>query len=196
MGAQSDEVLRVPQRAARPTYSSGDDQLRALLLAGPAELRERLRGLTSGALINACAGLRPTTDLGDPIQATKAALRRLARRHQQLTAARELDEELAPLVTTAAPRLLAPARRRRRGRRATAGQRRGQPGPPQLRSRLRIPASSGCTDRHPLNRGRDRAANNALHTIALTRMRWDPRTRAYMARRRQQCLPNPRRCAA
>ncbi|XXZ47582.1 transposase (plasmid) [Streptomyces cavourensis] len=46
-----------------------------------------------------------------------------------------------------------------------------------------IPASSGRTHRHRLNRGGDRAANNALHTIVLTRMRFDERTRAYAARR-------------
>ncbi|MCA1788614.1 MAG: IS110 family transposase, partial [Thioalkalivibrio sp.] len=51
-----------------------------------------------------------------------------------------------------------------------------------------IPASSGRKDRHRLNRGGDRAANHALHTIVLCRMRWDPRTRAYVERRTQQGL--------
>ncbi|MFJ3339473.1 transposase, partial [Streptomyces sp. NPDC086766] len=37
--------------------------------------------------------------------------------------------------------------------------------------------------RHRLNRGGDRQANHALHTIALVRMRYDPRTRPYVARR-------------
>ncbi|MFJ7782354.1 IS110 family transposase, partial [Streptomyces albidoflavus] len=46
-----------------------------------------------------------------------------------------------------------------------------------------IPASSGRRDRHRLNRGGDRAANRALHTIVLSRMRWDERTRAYVERR-------------
>lgn len=45
------------------------------------------------------------------------------------------------------------------------------------------PASSGRTDRHRLNRGGDRQANRALHTIVLVRMRHDPRTRDYVARR-------------
>ncbi len=51
-----------------------------------------------------------------------------------------------------------------------------------------LPASSGRTDRHRLNRGGDRAANSALHTITLCRMRWDPRTRAYVTRRTAQGL--------
>lgn len=46
-----------------------------------------------------------------------------------------------------------------------------------------VPASSGRTDRHRLNRGGDRQANRALHTIVLVRMRHDPRTRDYVARR-------------
>ena len=46
-----------------------------------------------------------------------------------------------------------------------------------------VPASSGKTTRHRLNRGGDRAANSALHIIAIGRLRTDPRTKAYMARR-------------
>ena len=59
-----------------------------------------------------------------------------------------------------------------------------------------LPASSGKTRRHRLNRGGDRAANRALHTIALTRMRCDERTRAYVERRRAEGLSDReiRRC--
>ena len=49
-----------------------------------------------------------------------------------------------------------------------------------------IPVSSGRTDRHRLNRGGDRTLNAALHTIALTRRRTDPTTRAYVHRRHAQ----------
>ncbi|MEU3343380.1 IS110 family transposase [Streptomyces sp. NPDC006668] len=45
-----------------------------------------------------------------------------------------------------------------------------------------VPASSGKTNRHRLSRGGDRAANAALHRIALVRMRRDQRTRDYVAR--------------
>lgn len=50
------------------------------------------------------------------------------------------------------------------------------------------PASSGKTTRHRLNRGGDRSANNALWTIALVRMRSEPRTRAYVERRTKKGL--------
>ena len=46
-----------------------------------------------------------------------------------------------------------------------------------------IPASSGKTDRHRLNRGGDRQANSALYHIVVVRLRHDCRTKAYMLRR-------------
>jgi len=46
-----------------------------------------------------------------------------------------------------------------------------------------IPASSGNTVRHRINRGGDRRLNRALHMAAVTRIRMDPRTRAYVERR-------------
>ena len=46
-----------------------------------------------------------------------------------------------------------------------------------------VPASSGKTVRHRLNRGGDRAANSALHIIAIGRLRTDEKTKTYVARR-------------
>jgi transposase len=46
-----------------------------------------------------------------------------------------------------------------------------------------IPASSGFTSRHRLNRGGNRQLNRALHTIAIVRARTDPRAQAYVAKR-------------
>ena len=46
-----------------------------------------------------------------------------------------------------------------------------------------LPASSGNTRRHRLNRGGDRRLNRALYTVALTRLGHDPRTRDYLTRR-------------
>jgi transposase len=59
-----------------------------------------------------------------------------------------------------------------------------------------IPASSGKTSRHRLNYGGDRQLNRALHDIAKTRLRCDPRTRAYRDRRREGKLDDKaiRRC--
>jgi transposase len=46
-----------------------------------------------------------------------------------------------------------------------------------------IPASSGNRNRHRIHRGGDRQLNRALHTIAITRARLDPDTRAYIQRK-------------
>jgi transposase len=70
-----------------------------------------------------------------------------------------------------------------------------------------IPASSGQVTRYRLNRGGDRRLNRALHTIVLARLRDDPETRAYAARRKTQgkgardirrCLngPSPGGCSS
>ncbi|MBE1608090.1 IS110 family transposase [Actinopolymorpha pittospori] len=53
----------------------------------------------------------------------------------------------------------------------------------QIAGTCPIPASSGNTVRHRLNRGGDRRLNRALNTIVLTRMRTDTNTRAYVERR-------------
>lgn len=49
-----------------------------------------------------------------------------------------------------------------------------------------IPASSGNTTRHRLNRGGDRRLNRALHMATIVRMAHDPATRAYAERRRAE----------
>jgi len=46
-----------------------------------------------------------------------------------------------------------------------------------------IPASSGNTSRHRLNRHGDRRLNSALETVARVRLSYDPDTRAYKQRR-------------
>jgi transposase len=46
-----------------------------------------------------------------------------------------------------------------------------------------IPASSGRTDRHRLDRGGNRQLNCALHRLAVTKGRLDPQTAAYLARK-------------
>ena len=49
-----------------------------------------------------------------------------------------------------------------------------------------IPASSGNTTRHRLNRGGVRSLNSALHMVAITKMTTDPETRDYVAKRRTE----------
>jgi transposase len=49
-----------------------------------------------------------------------------------------------------------------------------------------IPASSGKTDRHRLDRGGNRQLNAAIHRVAITRARCHPETRDYIARKRAE----------
>jgi transposase len=188
-------ALRVARRSAMKARSQAAAQLHSLVSTAPAAMRDELTALTVPPLASRCARFRPSSS-SDPRQATKTALRSIARRWQSLTAEiAELDAALGPLVEAAAPNLLAltgvgPD---------VAGQLLVTAGdnPERLRSEAAfahlcgvapIPASSGRTDRHRLNRGGDRRANAALYRVVLSRLRWDPRTAAYVARRTKQGL--------
>lgn len=188
--------LRVVRRSAVKSRTQAVNQARQLLVTAPEALRAQLRGLPAAELASACSRLRPGSDLADPAHAVKAALRRLGRRILALTQeSDELETELKELTAQAAPALLA-----LQGVGAdVAGQLLATAGdnPDRLHSEAAfahlcgaapIPASSGRRDRHRLNRGGDRAANHALHTIVLCRMRWDERTRAYVERRTREGL--------
>jgi transposase len=196
---ESIRALRVARRAVVRDRTVAVNQLRALVLTAPPELREQFRGLTAVALARNAARLRPGADLADPLTATKYALRAIARRHEFLTGQlRDLDTALAPLVTAAAPELVAlfaVGVDTAGALLVTAGD-----NPDRLRSEAAfahlcgvapLPASSGKTRRHRLNRGGDRRANNALWRIALVRMSHDPRTRDYVARRTADGLSKP-----
>ncbi|BCB82522.1 IS110 family transposase [Phytohabitans flavus] len=189
--------LRVARRSAVEQRADTQRQIKTLIVTAPDELRARLRGLNVKQLIATCATLRPDrADAATPATAVKLALRCLARRHQQLSAEiTDLDELLEPLVAAINPDLLAV-----HGvgpdvagqLLVTAGENHNrltsEAAFAMLCGAAPIPASSGKTSRHRLNRGGDRQANAALYRVVLTRLRWDPRTRAYAERRTKQGL--------
>lgn len=183
--------LRVVHRSAIKSRTQTINQIRTLIVSAPAGVRERLRGLPTHPVDAQLARSRPGADLANPTCAVRTALRRLARRYQHLTEEiAETDAELDPLVAQAAPGLVdltGVGTETAAQLLITAGD-----NPDRLKSEASfahlcgaapISASSGRTNRHRLNRGGDRQANHALHTIALVRMRYDPRTRLYVARR-------------
>src|ERR687886_1199433 len=192
-------ALSVARRSAVKARTQAANQLRALLVTAPEPLRHQLRRLSLAQLVSTAAAFRPTTPLASPLAATKLALRSMARRHQQLSAEIEaLDHHLADLVARAAPTLL--AAKGMGTHTAAALLLAAGDNPERLRTEAAfahlcgvapIPASSGKTNRHRLHRGGDRAANTALHTIALSRMAWHEPTRAYVARRTAEGLSNP-----
>jgi transposase len=189
--------LRVARRSAVDQRADAQRQIKTLIVTAPDDLRTQLRGLAVKPLISTCANLRPDhTDAASPATAAKIALRSLAHRHQQLTTEiTDLDELIEPLVAAINPALVAV-----NGVGAdTAGQLLITAG--ENHDRLTseaafamlcgvapIPASSGKTNRHRLNRSGDRQANKALYRVVLCRLRWDPRTRAYMERRTKDGL--------
>lgn len=121
---------------------------------------------------------------------TVRALRSTAQRVQTLQAeARDLEGEIISLVRQMAPELL---ELQGVGPITAAQVLVSWSHPGRFRSEAAfasfagvspIPASSGLTNRHRINRSGDRQLNRALHTITLIRMRLDPATKTYVARR-------------
>lgn len=183
--------LRVTRRSAVKMTTQITNQMKALIVTAPADLREQLRPLSGDRLITIAAGLRPGP-ITTPTAAVKLALKGLAQRHQLLTTElRMLDAELARLTAEAAPALCAlkgvgPD---------VAGVLLVAVGdnPERLRSESAfahlcgvapLPASSGkTTGRHRLNRGGNRQANAALWRIVMVRLVWHQPTKDYMIRR-------------
>jgi transposase len=192
--AESLRVLHNARTSAVKARTQAINQIRSLLITAPDTLRAQLRGLAATDLIATCSRLRPAGDLATPMAAAKFTLRRLARRYQDLNhEIADYDAELTSLATQAAPDLVAvngvgPKTAARLL--AAVGD-----NPERLRSEAAfahlcgvapIPASSGRRDRHRLNRGGNRSANAALYRIVVVRMRHDPRTHDYIARRTAQ----------
>jgi transposase len=186
--------LRVARRSAVSQRADCIRQIKMLLVTAPDPLRDRLRHLPTTALMASCARLRPDLDrIDQPEQAAKRSLSSLARRWHDLSdEIASLDTLLEPLVKKANPTLLTlPGVGTDVAAQMliTAGQNNQR-----LRSEAAfammcgvspIPASSGMTTRHRLNRGGDRQANAAIYRVALSRLRWDPATHAYLERRTQ-----------
>ena len=183
-------MLKSAKDSAVKARTQAANQMKALIVTAPPQLRETLDGLPTVALATRCAGFRPGR-LDDPTMAARCTLRSLARRYRQLSKEiQDLQAELARLIWTTAPALVGVFGV---GPDTAATLPIAAGGNPQrLRSEAAfaslcgvnpIPASSGKTNRHRLNRGGDRQANSALYRIVVVRLSHDPRTRAYMLRR-------------
>lgn len=172
-----------------------------MIITAPEPLRAQLpsTGLPN-KVINVCLRLRPdATQLSDPVQATKAALRSVALRAKNLRdEVKVLDHQLAELVAAVTPATLATFAMGIDTTSAllvTIGD-----NPDRLRSEAAfarlcgvapIPASSGKSNRHRLHRGGDRSANRAIHIAVVVRMRYSARTRAYFVPRTADGLSKP-----
>jgi transposase len=162
------------------------------IVCAPDGLREMLRRMTRMQLVRTLAAWRPDLTGYRHVEAAyRISLKSLARRYLELhDEIADLDTMIGAIVDDLAPNLVARHSIGRAGAAQlllTAGD-----NPERLRSEAAfaalcgvspVPASSGKTTRHRLNRGGDRAANSALHIIAIGRLRADARTKAYVAKR-------------
>ncbi|MDH6186771.1 transposase [Polaromonas sp. CG_23.6] len=188
--AEGLRTLNLVRRSAVKAKTQTINQIRALLVSAPQAIRDLAYKPDASKCVAACAGLLQDT-VSAALASLQTALRLLAKRWMVLNEElRELDMTLARLTKKAAPRLLS---RFGVGPQTaatlliTAGD-----NPTRLHSEAALAAlcgtsplqaSSGKVQRHRLNRGGDRQANNALWTIAMVRMRSDARTRQYVERR-------------
>ena len=183
-------MLKSTRDAAVKSRTQAVNQMKALVVTAPSELRGTLDGLAANVLAARCRSFRPGR-LNNPTAAAKYALRSLAYRYRQLSdEVRDLEAELERLSRSVAPTLVntfGVGPNTAASLLIAAGS-----NPDRLRSEAAfaslcgvnpIPASSGKTNRHRLNRVGDRQANAALYRIVVVRLRHELRTQAYMRRR-------------
>jgi transposase len=186
-------ALLVAKRSARSIRIRTTGQLRHLVITAPDDLRVRLNGLSTKALITEAAALRARPSSDPVYYATKTAIVTLARRVQAINnEIAVLDRHIDSLVRATAPGLLevygvgadtaaillvAAGDNSERIRSEAAWA--------HLCGVAPIPAGSGKTNKkRRLNPGGNRQANHALWRIVLTRLgQREPRTVAYMQRR-------------
>jgi len=185
-------VLKACRKTAVAARRIALQMIQNTIVCAPDGLRDVLRTMTRMQLIRTLAAWRPDlTAYRDVESAYRISLKSLARRYLELhDEIADLEAMIGPIVEELAPDLVA---RNAIGHTSaaqlllTAGD-----NPKRLRSEASfaalcgvspVPASSGKTIRHRLSRGGDRAANSALHVIAIVRLRTDPKTKAYVAKR-------------
>jgi transposase len=162
-------------------------QLRSVLVTAPERLRDELRGLPLGRLLERCRRLRQVGNAAPDELAARRVLRTLARRIEAGgVEGGELEGEILAQVCALAPQLL---KEPGVGPIVAAqllvawshpGRVRSEAAFARLAGVAPLPASSGQTVRHRLSRGGDRQLNRALHTIVLSRRQHDPATKRYM----------------
>lgn len=188
---QALSVLMVARRSAVEAATDAQRQLFSLVIAAPEPVRERFRGQKIPAMVKTAAHLRLHASWDRETTITVTTLRTLARRSQTLTVeAAEHERAILAIVRSWRPDLL---EQRGVGPIVAAtvlcawshpGRVHSEAAFAMLAGAAPIPATSGqIKTRHRLNRYGDRQLNRALHTVALTRLRCDQRTRDYVERR-------------
>ena len=183
--------LKVARDTAVKARTQAMLALKAIIVSAPAALREQLDAVAGKmALVRHLATLR-SEPLTTTTASAKASLRAIARRWLDLDVEiKAHDAHLGRLTERRAPEMVAAHGMGT----ATAAEMLILVGdePERIRSEAAfaklcgacpVPASSGKTSRHRLNRGGDRRANAALHRVIVVRMRGHRPTLDYVRRR-------------
>jgi transposase len=188
-------ALTATRHAVLTSRTKAINELKSLIVVAPEHLRAGLRGRTLAGQLHHIEAMTAPPGASVESRVTALTLRSITARIRFLSGQlADLDPELARLIRQhpAGPALLAepgvgpvvaaqmliswshPGRVRSEAAFAT------------LAGVAPLEISSGQRTRHRLSRGGDRALNRALHTVAITRMRCHPETRAYETRRTAQ----------
>lgn len=183
--------LLMTRNSAVKARTQAMNQIRALLVSGPDELKQSLYRPKPSACATACLARCSNSRkplmislvllaqrwnfLNDQVKSLDNALKKLT-----LNTAQSLVSRFGGGTNVAATLLVAAGDNANRLKKESSFA--------ALCGVNPIPASSGKTTRHRLNRGGSRSANNALWTVAMVRMRSDPRTKDYVARRTAEGL--------
>ena len=193
---ESLRALQIARNQLVSTTAKLITTIKSLLVTAPEDIRARYAAMTNHALVTALAYCRPSPDYFDPRNGVLTSLKSLATTYRALRAqCDELETRIAALVSVINPHVsnivgcgaivaadllisIGDNPERIHSEAALA----------HLCGVAPLPASSGRTNRHRLNRGGDRRANSALYRIAVVRMRCDQRTKDYVARRTAEGL--------
>jgi transposase len=154
---ESIRVLRIAYCSARSSRTRAALQIRDLIVTAPDQLRRVLGPMTTTGRVAQCARFRVGSDRSNPAEATKLALRTLARRHEALSEEMaDLHATIDELTAQANPALRGALGGRPRHRGHSLGRRRRQPRAFAQRGLVRI-AVRGLA--HSSVVGNDRAAS-------------------------------------
>jgi len=184
-------VIQLSRNSAVKTRTQVTCQIKSLLVTAPETIRKELSGLTTLKLVSRAANWRPANHLLSVTGATKHAIKTLAKRWLSLNdEIKQHDQDLKQILEKKAPKLL-----KLQGVGTDVAAKlvlAAGSNPQRLKTEAAFAAlcgvspvdcSSGKQQRHRLNQGGNRQANNALHTIAITRMNHDPQTKKYVTKK-------------
>lgn len=162
-------LVKIARDTAVKAQSQAMITLKATLVTGSDELRAELKPLTDFALVSTCASFETTDDVSDPGHAMRHVLGSLARRWLDLHEEMKVHaHHLKVLTASAAPKLVGAfgiGFDTAAELLVTAGDNsdrvRSEAAFAKMCGACPIPASSGKTNRHRLNRGGNRQANAA-----------------------------------